>query len=362
MNPNFPEFLRAKAEDRRDVFLGAARRLGTPEQYVEKDFWVAWTLDVLFNGLPGGHPRLLFKGGTSLSKAYGLISRFSEDIDITVFRADLGHAASMDELQALSRKKREARLDAIKSACRGYIQETLLVHFDRVIRATFAQSGIDAPGPRAVADPDDPDGQSLLFWYPSVTVSMNEYVRPAVKIESGAKSALDPHQDVTIHPYISDELPGLSLAVENVTTVVAERTFWDKVIILHGSRRWFETRGVLRRQGQRVSRHYYDVHRMLESGLGAKAVGDRGLAADCVAHARMFFNSPDLDLESAAPGTLALSPVEGMAGELRRDYGRMAGMIIGAAPSFEDVLASIASLEAELNRQRPWGARARAGR
>lgn len=122
MNPGFLEFLKASPLDRRDVFLGSAARLGTPERNVEKDFWVAWTLDVLFNGLPAGHPRFLFKGGTSLSKAYGLISRFSEDIDITVFREDLGQAASVPELEAMSRKKRQARLDAIKDACRDYIQ------------------------------------------------------------------------------------------------------------------------------------------------------------------------------------------------------------------------------------------------
>ena len=118
MNPGFLEFLKAAPKDRRDVMLGAARRLGTPEQNIEKDFWVCWTLDALFNGLPEGHPRLLFKGGTSLSKAYNLISRFSEDIDVTVFRDDIGHAASVEELEALSRKKRQAKLDAIKDACR----------------------------------------------------------------------------------------------------------------------------------------------------------------------------------------------------------------------------------------------------
>src|SRR5215813_12527108 len=120
MNPGFSEFLKARPQDRRDVFLGAAARLGAPEQNVEKDFWVTWTLDVLFNGLPAGHPRFLFKGGTSLSKGYGLISRFSEDIDITVFREDLGQAASVPELELMSRKKRQARLDAIKVACREY--------------------------------------------------------------------------------------------------------------------------------------------------------------------------------------------------------------------------------------------------
>jgi Nucleotidyl transferase AbiEii toxin, Type IV TA system len=101
MNSGFSEFLRAAPRDRGDAFLGAATRLGTPEQNVEKDFWVAWTLDVLFNDLPAGHPRFLFKGGTSLSKAYGLISRFSEDIDITVFREDIGEEASVPELESV---------------------------------------------------------------------------------------------------------------------------------------------------------------------------------------------------------------------------------------------------------------------
>src|SRR6266851_4994581 len=219
MNSGFSEFLRAAPRDRRDVFLGAATRLGTPEQNIEKDFWVAWTLDVLFSGLPAGHPRFLFKGGTSLSKAYGLISRFSEDIDITVFREDLGQTASVPELEGLNRKKRQARLDAIKDACREYIQNILAQQFGEVVGATLAKSNIEANVPSVIVDPDDQDGQSLLFWYPAVTAGRDEYVRPAVKIESGAKSALDPHEDLTIVPYISDEVPRLKLRAEQVTTV-----------------------------------------------------------------------------------------------------------------------------------------------
>jgi predicted nucleotidyltransferase component of viral defense system len=166
MNPGFAELLKATPRDCRDVFLSAAARLGTPEQNVEKDFWVTWTLDVLFNGLPAGHPRFLFKGGTSLSKAYGLISRFSEDIDITVFREDLGQAASVPELQAMSRKKREARLDAIKDACRNYIQNTLAPQFAEIVREALAASNIESNDPSVLVDSDDPDGQSLLFSYP----------------------------------------------------------------------------------------------------------------------------------------------------------------------------------------------------
>lgn len=102
MNGAYLQIISASDDDRRALFLSSAGRLGTTVQNVEKDFWVCWTLDALFNGLPSDKPRLLFKGGTSLSKAYGLIERFSEDIDVTVFRDDLGESASAEELEALS--------------------------------------------------------------------------------------------------------------------------------------------------------------------------------------------------------------------------------------------------------------------
>ena len=113
--------LSASGKDRRDLFVSTGGRIGTVEQNIEKDFWVCWTLDVLFNGLQPGGPRLLFKGGTSLSKGFGLIERFSEDIDITVFREDIGEPATVEELESISGKKRAARLDAIRAACRDLL-------------------------------------------------------------------------------------------------------------------------------------------------------------------------------------------------------------------------------------------------
>jgi hypothetical protein len=121
MTEAFHAVLAASERERQDLFIGTGNRLGTAEQNIEKDFWVCWTLDALFNELDAGGPRLLFKGGTSLSKGYGLIERFSEDIDITVFREDIGQAATVPELEALSGKKRTARLDTIKAACQEYI-------------------------------------------------------------------------------------------------------------------------------------------------------------------------------------------------------------------------------------------------
>ena len=104
MNPAFLPIIAASANDRRELFLATANRLGTPLQNVEKDFWVAWVLDLLFNGRSSDEPRLLFKGGTSLSKAYGLNSRFAEDIDITVFRKDIGANIGVSDLEGLSGK------------------------------------------------------------------------------------------------------------------------------------------------------------------------------------------------------------------------------------------------------------------
>ena len=273
--------------------------------------------------------------GTSLSKAYGLISRFSEDIDITVFRGDLGQAASVGELEALSGKKRRARLDAIKLACRNYIQDVLLRQLGNIAETAMAESGIAPDLARLAIDGDDPDGQSLLFWYPTVSAERDPYVRRAIKVESGAKSAFDSNEPVTIKPYIADDVPAIPLSVTGVTTVVAERSFWDKVIIVHGTRHWFEARGVLRQQGQRVSRHYYDLHRMMQSPVAQRALVDRELAGDCARHARMFFGSPDLGLDAACQGSFTLTPTEGMLNDLQRDYGRMADMIVGEIPSFE---------------------------
>lgn len=353
MSADFDGFLAASSNDRHDAFIGASQRLGTAAQNIEKDFWVCWTLNALFNHLPDSGPRLLFKGGTSLSKAFGLISRFSEDIDITVFRDDIGEAASVETLEALSGKKRQAKLDAIKQACQEYIggafMEQLTAHF----RATLERAQIEQP-PKVELDLDDTSRQSLLLWYPSVLAETDGYIRPAIKIESGAKSALDPNSAQTIDPYVADDVPALNLAVSNVVTVEAERTFWDKIVILHGLRNWFDRRGELRGGGQRVSRHYYDVYQLLSSGTGKAALADPELGRDCVRHARMFFNSPDLGLATASPGTFALMPAEPMIADLRRDYTAMSGMIFAEVPPFGAVLESIREFEIQLNETNGW--------
>jgi hypothetical protein len=198
-------------------------------------------------------------------------------------------------------------------------------------------------------DPDDADGQTLLLWYPTATARTDDYIRSAVKIEAGAKSALDPHTSASVTPYVAADLSHLDLRVDNVITVEAERTFWDKVIILHGLRQWHDRRRVLRHGGQRVSRHYYDAHQLLHSERSARWLDNRPLAANCATHARLFFGSADLGLTTAAHGTFTLTQTRAMRDALHADYVAMAGMIFGDVPPLDAVLASIEEIERRVN-------------
>ena len=267
MNPAFDEIVRADAKTRQDLFSTTAQRIGTAPQNTEKDFWVCWTLDALFNGREEG-PRLLFKGGTSLSKGFGLIQRFSEDVDVTVFRDDLGQGYSFEELERMSRKKRDRAPDDIKAACEQYIDGELQDRLKAIAADLAGRTGI--PADQLIVEANPADSQSLLIRYPTATPDDN-YVEKVVKIESGAKSALDPNSVKPIIPYCSEDIPDIDLTVPNVTVVDAERTFWDKVVILHGRRRWFEIRGNLLGGGHRVSRHYYDVHELITRRTAPRA-------------------------------------------------------------------------------------------
>ena len=139
-------------------------------------------------------------------------------------------------------------------------------------------------------------------------------------------------------PYIAEDLGDADFSIPGITTVEADRTLWDKVVILHGMRSWFETRGQVRQEGQRITRHYYDVHRLVESPIREHALHHLELAVDCSRHARMFFNRRGVGLENAAPGGFRLTPIEGMLAALRGDYERMAGMIFGPVPNFDAVI------------------------
>ena len=132
-------------------------------------------------------------------------------------------------------------------------------------------------------------------------------------------------------------------------TVAAERTFWDKIIILHGLRQWYERRDLLRHGGQRVSRHYYDVHQIIRDPSAVAWLQNHALAQDCATHARHFFGSPDLGLAQATRGNFTLMPPALMREALLADYAAMAEMVFGTVPALDEVLATIEQVEAAIN-------------
>lgn len=182
MNKDYRRIIAASLADRRDLFLMASNRLGVPIQNIEKDFWVCWVLDLLFNERHKNEPRLLFKGGTSLSKAYSLISRFSEDLDITVFREDLGEHITPAALEELSGKQQRIQLEKIKQACQSYIQGDLKKRLNQKMESVFHEMSVPFTEPPVIIDLDDPSQQTLLIRYPSVNNDTHNYIKPMVKI------------------------------------------------------------------------------------------------------------------------------------------------------------------------------------
>lgn len=273
MQTTFVEILRSSADERRALYASAAARLDTRAENVEKDLSVCWVLDFLFNQRPEDPVNLYFKGGTSLSKAYGLINRFSEDIDIGIYKADI-EAPLEEEIAAQPSVNQRSKMlaekvdDAARDYVSGPLREQLLQWIANTEKAVgednhfTVEFGYDSYHRRDALD-------ILIVGYKSVFGAEADYVQPAVRIESGARPDPVPVETCAITPYIASELaPSTDLAVHGVTTVKPERTFWEKVLILHAMTEMTIARTEEKNTSKavpdlnRYSRHYYDVHQI----------------------------------------------------------------------------------------------------
>ena len=345
MSEAFETFLALSEQDKRDVFETSASRLDTLPSYVEKDFWVCLVLDVLYNRLPEGHPKLLFKGGTSLSKAFGLIRRFSEDIDLVVYRDDLGFEKERDPTIAgnLSNKKRKALFKDLQAACSDYILGDLKTALAKLINQTVKGSYVSV-------DEDDVDQQTLFIEYPTLYPSGGiSYVAPRVRIEAGARSALDPNLTCTVTPYVADELPDWSFAVDNIRVIAPERTYWEKLLILHGVHCGYRDAQRLPTDRDRISRHYYDVAMITATETGRSALSNIDLLDSVRNHNLIAFRQSWKRFEEAIPGSVRLVPQAALHTVIERDYGAMQGMILGDVPTFGWVVEQLQRAEVTIN-------------
>lgn len=349
------KFARRPPEDRRVYITETANRRNLTQAIIEKDFWVCWTLKRLA-GCAEMTGQLTFKGGTSLSKAYGIIHRFSEDIDLTIARtATLIRDVKSPMVEGISGKERERRTKALKGAAQRYVSTIAMPALVREVEAALGT----ADGWNVIPDPDDPDVQTLLFNYPRLAnygrghgrgengVGLFgegdiEYIKPRIKLEFGARGETEPSEAKTISPYLAEEFPNeLPNAAIAVPTLSVARTFWEKTTILHA----LHHNGKLR---EGMSRHYYDTLMLARSGVDDEALARSDLLAQVVRNKSLMFADKSASYETAILGSLRLTPSKAITEKLKQDYSAMSEMFMVAPPSFDDLLAGIADLEVKL--------------
>ena len=334
---------RWKPEDRSDLFNEVGTARGLANAIVEKDFWVCWTLKRLFAAQTS--PGLVFKGGTSLSKSYGVIERFSEDIDLTFDRAAFGYSGDKDPDAAGSVKKSGKLIDQLVADVQAYVAGPFLRMLTGVIEGQLGP----ARGDWAVTvDPTDP--QTINFRYPSSLTRRDyadiAYVNPLVRLELGARGDPWPAERRRIRSYAADERPEVFEAPDcEVETLAIERTFWEKATILHAEHHRPEGRV----SGERISRHYYDLAMLARSEHAEAALARIDLLDVVARHKALFFRSSWARYDQAKPGTLRLIAPDARFADLASDYAKMRPMFFGEPPSFREVLADIARLERRIN-------------
>lgn len=337
------EFARLPRAERRQVLQEAASRLGLTPLVVEKDFWVCWMLRVLFGHAEFGE-QLVFKGGTSLAMVFGVIERFSEDIDLGFAPGLFG----VDEAvlnAAPSGKKRAAGMDELTRACAHHVEHKVVPPLAEAILAALGSRALAGDWLRYEFD-ESAKSANVLFTYPTAIDALGGYVQKTIKLEFGSLTNQRPQGRHAARPLLARADVGPFDDFEASATVLElERTFWEKATILHSEAH----RPLDKPMRDRTARHYSDFAALWQHGTRAQAVARMDLLEDVALHKRRFFPTAWASYEAARPGTLRLAPPDGRLPELARDYARMRPMFMREPPAFESVVTVLRGAEQELN-------------
>ncbi len=330
-------FLSLASADRTEALAVAASRSGRPPHILEKDVWVVWTLARLFDSQFAEH--LVFKGGTSLSKAYRAIQRFSEDIDVTydirAIAPDLVDPAKENPIPP-SRSQAKKWTDTIKERLCAWVSETVLPHLD----AKISGSGLSAHA-RAEAD--------CIYLEYMTNERGYGYVAPRIKLEFGARSTGEPAEAHTIGCDAAEYLADVLFPSTQARVMRVERTFWEKATAIHV----FCLQGKV---AERQARHWYDLAQLDVMGLAETAISARQIAELVSTHKTWFFAAKDaqgqgIDYEAAVRGGLTLIPAGAAFEALEGDYAQMVrdGLFLGEAPYIGSVIERCRDIETRAN-------------
>jgi len=331
-------FLQLSANERRDALGVAATASGRPVHLLEKDIWVVWSLATLFSAPFADH--LVFKGGTSLSKGYGAIQRFSEDIDLTYDIRALVPDMVGDSTEALppsrSQEKKWSREVRVR------LPEWVATAVVPLIEGALQRDGLSAKL--------RVEGEKLFIDYEPLAIGSG-YVSPSVMLEFGARSTGEPWEQRYIVCDAAEHLTSLSFPEAEPRTMRVERTFWEKATAAHV----YCLQG--RERGDRFARHWYDLVRLDETGHADAALTDRDLAMAVARHKAMFFAEKDkdgqsVDYEAAVLGRLSLVPNGDAYNALADDYRQMVedGLLLNDPETFEALMEKCRHIEEKANR------------
>lgn len=315
-------------QERKELFTETANAMGVTAAAAEKDFWICWVLQHVFEDKQLNQ-YLRFKGGTSLSKCYNAIERFSEDIDLIL---DWSRLTRENPTGERSKTQQEKLNKSINEGAKVFIADTLLPHLSEIM-GDMCELAIDLQ-----------DSHTINITYPKAFDS--EYLRPQVRLEIGPLAAMLPMEWCDVQPYAAEHFPDVFEQVKvPVPTIAATRTFWEKLTILHAEAHRPSDKVL----PARYARHYYDVFKLVESGLALHALQKPDFLEKVVAFKQRFYPSSWANYDSATLDQLVLQPAACHMGELQADYEKMQEMLFGERPEFEDIIQTLAKLEHEVH-------------
>jgi hypothetical protein len=330
-----PNFLSLDPDERADILQTLAVELGRPAAVLEKDVWVCWVLSKLFS-LPISH-RLAFKGGTSLSKVYGLIHRFSEDIDVTVDYRDFG-VLGADLQHSRSRSQIAKQNQQLRDHLSTFVTEQIIPAFQQQIKHEL---------PHHTATIDAAGSDRVDLRYESVVSAKGSYIPDQVLLELGSRNPAEPIETHRVTSDIAYSLNGLSLPEADVHVLSPARTFWEKATLIHAA---CHRETILQRR-ERLSRHWYDLVQIADSRFGASSVTDLTLFREVAEHKDAFYPESGFTYSSCVVGDIVLVPKGNALSLLSRDYEAMvnAGMFTVTPPTFEEIVERLHRLQEEIN-------------
>lgn len=317
---------------RRNVFSAIAHKVGLPAQIVEKDFWVTAVLNILFHSPLSEH--LVFKGGTSLSKGWKLIERFSEDVDLAVNPLVFGITEG-----DLSKKQ----IKKLRKASSLFVLEEL----SPMLNNEFLNLGLNSfisceAQPNGLGDNTYPEPRRIYIHYKSVFINTINYIRPDIVLEISARSLLEPAEPIAIKSIIAEHITISPLFCTLINTAIPAKTFLEKAFLLH---ELFSTPNQ-KINAERKSRHLYDLFVMMNKDFAKSAICDNQLWESIRHHREVFTSVHDVDYTPDVRSRIQLVPGEEFINLWKKDYDDMReSMIYGEKPTFEELIAGMQQLQ-----------------